>query len=220
MANVESVIRDLLFWTPFLAAGFWWNIVISLVALSVGTGTGYLLALLRLSANVRLVKLSTIVTALTRSVPTFVFQFYLAFMLPDTVSIPVISPGVHFPGWLKASLALAIAVTAFVSDNLLRALHAWREGRRHDARLFVLNWGNYFLIIVMASSTASTIGVPEIVSRCNTVIDSSGQIGMMLWVYTYAMSWFFLFCYSATLLFRYLSDFLDSGHPSRCSNRS
>jgi polar amino acid transport system permease protein len=73
----------------------------------------------------------------------------------------------------------------------------------------VSSWANYFVIIVMASSTASVIGVSELVSRCNTVINATGRTDMMLWVYLYAMAWFFLFCYSTKVLIRMVSNRLD-----------
>jgi polar amino acid transport system permease protein len=58
----------------------------------------------------------------------------------------------------------------------------------------------YFLIIVMASSTASVIGVDEIVSRSNTVISATGRNDLLVWIYLYTMGWFLLFCWSLTLL--------------------
>ena len=66
--------------------------------------------------------------------------------------------------------------------------------------LFVPSWTMYLVIIVMASSTASVIGVPEIVSRSNTIIAAVGEDGLMIWVYGYAMLWFFLFCWPLTRL--------------------
>lgn len=106
-------------------------------------------------------------------------------------------------------MALALAVTGFVSDNLLRTLHEPREERRRATLLFVSNWGHFFVVIVIALSTASVIGVSELVSRCNTVINVIGKAEAMLWVYLYAMTWFFLFCYSTTALILKLSRRLD-----------
>ncbi|MGH8782718.1 polar amino acid ABC transporter permease [Paraburkholderia sp.] len=208
-ASVGDIVSLLFAWTPFLAGGFMWNIAISVIAMIVGTVCGYLL--MRLSASSRRACANTgiTVTGLTRNIPTFVFQFYLVFMLPDTLPLPFAAARMPFPSWLKAALALALAVSAFVSDHLLRAVRAWRAGCRRDAHLFVSSWGNYFVIVVMASSTASVIGVPEIVSRCNTVVNAAGRTDMMLWVYLYAMAWFFAFCYCATLLIRRLSHSLD-----------
>lgn len=195
-----EIIVTLCRWTPFLAGGFLWNILISFCAMAIGTTIGAPLALLRLSHRPALCRAGRAATELARNVPTFVFLFYLAFLIPAELRIGGAAFAV--PGWLKASLALAIAVVGFVSDNLCEALPQWRAGNLAAALLFIPNWTAYFVIIVMASSTASVIGVGELVSRCNTVIGAVGKPELMLWAYLYAMLWFFLACYPLTLAMR------------------
>lgn len=195
-----EIVATLWRWTPFLAGGFLWNIIVSLGAMTIGTALGALLALMRLSPRRALCRAGLAVTELARNVPTFVFLFYLAFLLPAALRIG--GAAIVLPGWLKASLALAIAVVGFVSDNLCEALAQGRAGNLAAALLFVPNWTAYFLVIMMASSTASVIGVGELVSRCNTVIGAVGRPGLMLWIYLYAMLWFFLACYPLTLAMR------------------
>ncbi|TFZ03254.1 ABC transporter permease subunit [Ramlibacter rhizophilus] len=175
-------------WTPFLLEGLAWNVLIASVAMLLGTLGGASLAWARLSPARSLRRASEAATALSRNVPTLVFQFYLALMLP----------GDSWPAWLKASLALALAVVGFTSDNLLVALRAWREDRRAVALLFVPSWGSYLLVVVIASSTASIIGVGELVSRANTVIAASDDPGIMVPVYLYASLVFLLFCWAAS----------------------
>ena len=183
----------LLTWTPFLAGGFVWNILISLVAMAIGTALGAVLARLRLSRRRSFVHASLVATELTRNVPTFVFLFYLAFLVPAEFEI---AGRIHaFPAWLKAALALSVAVIGFVSDNLFVAWRHWRNHEHVAALLFVPSWTMYLVIIVMASSTASVIGVSEIVSRCNVVIAAVGGDETMLWVYAYAIGYFLLFCF-------------------------
>jgi polar amino acid transport system permease protein len=196
----RDIVEALYVWTPYLAGGFVWNIVVSLSAMGIGTALGAVLALTRLSHRRSLVRGSLVLTELTRNVPTFVFLFYLAFLIPAEIHVGGASYAV--PGWLKASLALAIAVVGFVSDNLSDALKDWRAGDHAAALMFIPSWTSYFVLIVMASSTASVIGVGELVSRCNTVIAAVGQPGLMLWIYLYAMLWFFVFCYPLNLLMR------------------
>lgn len=200
MSGVEAMARALYAWTPFLAGGFAWNIVISLVALVAGAGYGYGLALLRLSARRMLRAIGDRLTSWARNVPTFVFQYYLVFMLPNALPVPLTHVAMPLPSWAKAALALALAVAGFVSDNLLRPLRDRRMGAPHGASLFVSNLANYFVVIVMASSTASVVGVPELVSRCNTVINALGRTDAMLWIYLYGMGWFCAFCLAATAL--------------------
>jgi polar amino acid transport system permease protein len=187
-------------WTPYLLGGFVWNIIVSLASMGVGTVLGGLLALGRAGSRHGVRRSCEILTHICRNVPTFVFLYYLAFLLPFEVEIG--GQLVTIPPWIKASLALAIAVVGFVSDNLLAAVLAHRRGDHATAHLFVPNWTMYFVIIVMASSTASVIGVPELVARSNTVIGALNDDRVMIWVYGYAMLWFFLFCMPLTLIMR------------------
>jgi len=207
-----EVLRDLLHWSPFLARGFLWNILISIVAMSFGTALGCGFAIMRASSRASVSRTSGTLTEFARNIPTFVFQFYLVFMLPIAISVPYFNVVVPIPSWLKASIALSMAVTGFVSDNLLVAIKAWRGGNHIDAMLFVPNWANYFVLIVMASSAASIIGVGELVSSCNTVINAIGKTQIILWVYLYAMIWFFLFCYPVVKGMRVVRRYIEARH--------
>jgi polar amino acid transport system permease protein len=206
---LSEMIKQLYAWTPFLLVGFGLNILISVVAMAIGTGIGWVLALLRVSNNPRRVNFSLVATEFSRSIPTIVFQFYLAFMLPSEILIPFTKTILVFPVWLKASLALAIAVVGFTSDNLAIALEEWKKGNHSAAFLFIPSWTSYALIIVMASSTASIIGVGELLSRCNTVINAIGNTQLMLPIYLYACLFFFVFCYPLTLLMKKISGILS-----------
>lgn len=185
-------------WTPFLAGGFVWNVIVSLVAMSLGTVLGGALAFARAGSRRRLAGWATSITHVTRNIPTFVFLYYLAYLIPFEIEIG--GQVVAVPAWIKASAALSIAVVGFVSDTLLTAIRDWRRGDHAASWLFVPSWTMYLVIIVMASSTASVIGVPEIVSRSNTIIAAVGEDGLMIWAYGYAMLWFFLFCWPLSRL--------------------
>jgi polar amino acid transport system permease protein len=214
----REILETLYLWTPFLAGGFVWNIVVSLVSMLIGTVLGAMLAVLRLSGRHRLVRASLVITAVTRNVPTFVFLFYLAFLIAPEVQIGSLS--FVFPVWIKASLALAVAVVGFVSDNLADTLRHWRARNHAAALMFIPNWTAYLVIIVMASSTASVIGVGELVSRCNTVIASVGNNDLMLWMYLYAMLWFFACCYPTHLLMRRVKVWIGRGLEKKAAAKA
>lgn len=190
-------------WTPYLAVGFAWNILISVAAMLLGMTFGAGLAHGRLSARPGLGNAARLLTEVTRNVPTFVCLFYLAFLLPSEIPIGA-GLALTIPAWFKAALALSVAVCGYVSDTLSEALMDRRHGRPEGMILFLPNCVSYFLIIVMASSTASVIGVAEIVSRANTVISATGRSDVMVWIYLYAMIWFLVFCWPLTLLMRRL----------------
>lgn len=219
MNALAEIARELATWTPFLAGGFAMNILISMAAMIIGTCLGWGVANMRLSASPRTYRASMVLTELTRNVPTFVFLFYLAFVLPGEFGIPFTTHVVGFPSWLKASLALSIAVVGFCADNLSPAIREWRNGNKGAALLFIPSWTSYALIIVMASSTASVIGVSELVSRCNTVINATGNTRIMLPVYLYACVFFIGFCYPLNRLMKHLRVVIDrrlhGTHPPR-----
>jgi polar amino acid transport system permease protein len=217
--DVRDVLGVLWSWTPYLAGGFGWNIIVSVVAMSVGTVLGAGLAYGRLDGPCGLAGLARGATSASRNVPTFVFLFYLAFLVPNEVALGGLVLPV--PAWMKAALALAVAVVGYISDTLGLALAERRAGRPEAMLLFLPAWMTYFLIIVMASSTASVIGVSEIVSRANTVIGATGREDLMVWIYLYAMLWFLAFCWPLTLLMRVLQQRIRSrallrpGQPRR-----
>ena len=134
-----EVLKNVLHWSPFLARGFLWNILISIVAMSGGTALGWGFALMRASSRASISRTGSTLTEFARNIPTFVFQFYLVFLLPIEISVPYFNLVVPIPAWLKVALALSMAVTGFVSDNLLVAIKAWRKGNHIDAMLFVPN---------------------------------------------------------------------------------
>ena len=202
--TAQETIDALWVWSPYLAEGFGWNIIVSLIAMAVGTVIGLILALLRGGAHWSARHSGSTVTTLARNAPTFVMLFYLAYIIPTEFTL--FGAAAVFPAWLKASLALGIAVAGYVSDNALAAIRHLRRHEMAEALLFVPAWTNYFLIIVMASSTASVIGVPELVRRADTVIGAVDEIGLALWVYLWAMVWFLGFSLLVTFSMSWLSS--------------
>ena len=202
-----DVVEALATWTPFLAAGFGWNMAVSLTAMAIGTPVGILLALLRERSGWGLRQSGGVVTMFARAAPTFVMLFYLAYAVPG--SFELLGVVVTVPAWFKASLALGIAVAGYVSDTALAALRHLRRGETAEALLFLPSWTSYFLIIVMASATASVIGVPELVHRAETVIGAIRMAGFAFWVYLYAMVWFLAFSGVVALVMKVLRSRLS-----------
>ena len=207
MLDVADV---LITWTPYLAGGFGWNMAVSLAAMAIGTPIGLLLALMRAGSVSGVSRGGGALTVFARSAPTFVMLFYLAYAVPGTFEL--LGVVVTVPAWIKASLALAIAVAGYVSDNALAALRHLRRRETAEALLFLPSWTSYFLIIVMASATASVIGVPELVHRAEIVIGAIGRNDFSFWVYLYAMIWFLAFAAAVTLVMRGLRVHLAEQH--------
>ncbi len=186
----NSTINLLLDWTPSFAAGFGVNIMISLVAMLLGTIIGWSLACGRASHRNSLAWSCHSATGIFRNIPSFVFMFYIAFIIP--VEFDWQGEPVRFPTWIKASIALTVPVIGFASDQFLRLSRELKKDNTIALPMFFVSWTQYFLVIIMASSTASVIGVNEIVGRANTAIAITRDYNMMLWIYIYVALWFFL----------------------------
>ena len=128
--TAQETIDVLWVWSPYLAEGFGWNIIVSLLAMAIGTIVGLALASLREGSNWGARHGGSGLTTLARNAPTFVMLFYLAYIIPTEITL--FGASATFPAWIKASLALGIAVAGYVSDNALVAIRTcdatkWRR---------------------------------------------------------------------------------------------
>ena len=131
---------------------------------------------------------AALVTGLCRNVPSFVLMFYVAFVLP--VEIAWGDAVVPVPMWVKATLALTIPVIGFASDQSLAFRRQRDDGVAGAGAIFLTAWLQYFLIILMASATASVIGADEVVGRANRVIATDQRPGFLVATYLYVSAWF------------------------------
>jgi polar amino acid transport system permease protein len=185
--SVRDIAALLADWTPFLAGGFGYNLLISAVSMSAGTLIGAALGWAR--GRGPLVRAPAILaTSLARNVPSFVLLFYVAFLLPvEVVRGDLV---VTVPAWIKAAVALTVPVIGFASDQTVGYLRQRADGVASAAAGFGAAWIQYLLIILMASATASVIGADEIVGRANRVIAIDPRPEVLLAVYLYVSAWF------------------------------
>jgi polar amino acid transport system permease protein len=200
--SVAEVVSHLVAWTPFLLEGFAWNIAIALLAIVLGTSLGAVLAWAQWSQRPWLSKPSRILSSAFFKIPTVALMFYCAVLLPNEIMVPGTPWVFAFPSWIKAALALSAAQVGFTSQNLLIAVQFWNNKNRAAALLLVPAWGGNLLITIIASSAASLVGVSEIVSRCNKVLNATQNTDLMLPMYLYTSLFFLVFCYPLTLLIK------------------
>lgn len=197
--NSADIFSQLLSWTPYLLEGFGWNILIALSATVIGTLAGALLAWGQTRDSADWSALCHRVAALFFKLPTVAMLFYVAVLLPAEVQWPWSQTVYAFPLWIKAALALSVAQVGFTAHSLAQALRFWHKGDHVAAMLFIPNWGSNLLITIIASSSASLVGVSEIVNRCNTLINAQDNTSLMIPLYLYASLFFLLFCFPLTL---------------------
>jgi polar amino acid transport system permease protein len=184
------MIQELLSHSGFLAHGFAVNLLISVVSMTAGTILGVALGLWRAARRVGGSLVGGFATSICRNVPSFVLLFYMASMIPSEVELS--GQIIAVPLWIKATLALTFPVIGFASDQTLGYVRQTRDGTSGAFETFAVAWLQYFLIIIMASATASVIGADEIVGRANTLIAQSGDDGLLLPIYVFVSLWFIL----------------------------
>ena len=91
---------------------------------------------------------------------------------------------------VKATLALTMPVIGFASDQGLALRRQRRERIAGAEATYIVAWLQYFLIILMASATASVIGADEIVGRANRVIATDDRPAFLIATYVYVSAWF------------------------------
>ncbi|BCE02116.1 hypothetical protein [Marinicellulosiphila megalodicopiae] len=203
-----ELIFSVISYTPNLFKGLSLNLLISIVAMSIGTFLGYFLAKLRSARYVYLSQLGNTLNNICRNVPSFVLIFYMAFLIPveiitpiqwpligtvsfwtDTIEVYSISP------WIKGSMALVIPVIGFSGDlffnQLFKNSHLNPNQEKIDISYLCVSWVNYLIIIIMASATVSVIGIQEIVGVANSIIATQADDAYFrLGLYIYVAFWF------------------------------
>lgn len=183
----------LLTWTPFLAVGFLWNIGVTGLAVALGTVIGGILARLRIAEGRFTKKASEFLSGAFRNVPTLALLFFAVFVLPKEFTVYGTSWVIQVPLWFKAALGLSGSVIGFTAESLYVAHQNLKRQDYGAAMLFIPTWGASVMISFIASSTASLVGVSELISRSNSIIAASGS-GYLIPVYLYCALFFVVGC--------------------------
>lgn len=153
---------------------FAYNLVIAVCAMLLGCvvalGLGYGAAI----ASHSVYKSMKLIRSLFCNVPSFVLLFYFTLIVPSRIELLgdvwSVSP------LIKATLALAIPVIGYFSELFERMM-------TEHFRIPLSTIKQFFIVILMASTTASVIGVEEIMATANTYIAVRGDTEVMLKVY-------------------------------------
>ena len=190
---MTDVIAFLVTWTPFLAIGFLWNIGVTFIAVAIGTCLGGGLARLRIRNRKFSGALSDFLSRAFRNVPTLALLFFAVFVLPKEFTVYGTGVVIEIPLWFKAALGLSGSVIGFTSESLFLAHQNLKRQDLGAAMLFVPTWGSSVMISFIASSTASLVGVSELISRSNSIIAATGT-GYLIPVYLYCALFFVVGC--------------------------
>lgn len=216
--QIELMLR----WTPLVAKGFAFNILISILAMAIGTVLGVLLGILQTTPLVALRRVAWLVTQFFRNSPWLVLLFYCILLIPFEVEI--LGQTVLFPAWLKAVIGLSLPVMAYISEYVRGAIQSIPSGqweaaaslgytRRKTLRKVILPqtvarvlppWMNTYAVLFMATPIVSIVGVDEAMGFTRAALSSMNRVDMLIPMYLYILCWFFIACYPIGLLTRRL----------------
>jgi polar amino acid transport system permease protein len=212
-ASKPGVAATLLKWTPLLAKGFFWNVVISAVAIAVGTALGFLLGVAQISPRRWLRSPSWLLTQFLRNSPWLVLLFFCMFLLP--FRLQVFGVTIPVPDWMKAALGFALPVMAYVAEIVRGAIQSIPASQWESAESLAFSrtqilwsiiipqclkrmlpaWMNLVAIVAMASTLANMVGVSEVMTVAREILTAEQRQDLLLPMYGYLLMWFFAYCY-------------------------
>jgi len=212
-AAKPGVIDLLIKWTPLLAKGFFFNLLISVCAMALGTAAGVLLGMARISLLGPVRSGSWLVVQFFRNAPWLVLLFFVMFLLPFEFRIG--TTVVPFPDWIKVTLGLALPIMANIAEIVRGAVQSIPTGQWEAARSLAFSrsetlwkiilpqcikrmlppWMNWYAILTMATPLASLVGVAEVMTVTGRITSAEGRTDLLIPIYSYVLVWFFLYCY-------------------------
>lgn len=208
-----TVLELLVKWTPLLARGFLFNLLISFFAMTAGTAAGVLLGLARISLVRPLRWTSWVVVQFFRNAPWLVLLFFVMYLLPFEFQVAGVT--IPFPDWIKATLGLALPVMANIAEIVRGAVQSIPTAQWDAARSLAFSrretlwkiilpqcvkrmlppWMNWYAILTMATTLASIVGVSEVMTLTLRITNAESRTDLLIPIYSYVLLWFFVYCY-------------------------
>jgi polar amino acid transport system permease protein len=201
-------------WLPLLLKGFGFNLIISALAMIIGTIMGVGLGLAQLS-SIRFTRgIAWMLTQFFRNSPMLVLLFFVMFLVPFQVRIG--NTIVPVPDWTKAIAGFSLSVMANMAEIFRGAVGSvataqWEASEslaftpRQTMFMIILPqcikrmtppWMNLYSIVTMSSVLASVIGVNELITLTGQVHSAEGsRPALFAPLYGFALLCFFLYCY-------------------------
>ena len=197
-AGQPGILATMWKWTPLLAQGFALNIAISFLAMAIGTGAGFLLGIAQISLVAPVREASWFATQFFRNSPWLVLLFYCMLLLP--FELVVGGTVIPLPGWMKATVGLALPVMANVSEIVRGAIQSipygqWESAeslaftRRQTLWMIILPqcirrmtppWMNLYAILTVATPLTSIVGVNEAMTLTQDAL-AAEAVGRSCW---------------------------------------
>ena len=187
--------------------------LVTLGSLALSTVLGLVWALMRVSGNTFLSKLSGGIINLLRGIPIIVLLFYIYFVMPDM--------GVSLTAVQAAIIGLGVAYSAYQAENFRAGIQAIDRGQIEAAMAMGMSWsmtmrrvvlpqavkivlppyGNIMIMMLKDSSQASTITVAELALQGKLIAVSTFKNAT---VFSLVALMYLVMCVPLILLVRHL----------------
>ena len=202
-------------WMPFLLwSGFFFNVLISVLAMAIGTVAGAALGLGQISPNRHLRRFCWFITQLFRNSPWLVLLFIVLLAFPFEIRLfGLIIP---IPDWMKGVFGLSLPIMANISEVVRGAVQSvptaqWEAAeslafsRRQTLWQIILPqcykrmlppWMNWYAILTMATPLCTLLGIEELITLSRQAMESEdNHPELLVPFYGFALILFFAYCY-------------------------
>lgn len=209
-----GVVSIMLKWAPLIFTGFLFNLLVSVLSMTIGTIAGFGLGIAQVSLLAPARRTSWLVTQFFRNAPWLVLLFYCMFLLPFEVS--VFGWSIPLPAWMKAVIGLSLPVMANVSEVVRGGIQSipapqweaaeslafsrrqtmWRIILPQAIKRMLPPWMNIYAILTMATTLISVVGVQDSMTLTRGALVAEGRPDLFIPMYLMLLSWFFIYCYA------------------------
>jgi len=214
----QGPIATLVRWIPFLlwhnGNGFLLNLIMSFLAMLIGTVAGIGLGILRVSLLLPVRNASWLVTQFFRNSPWLVLLFCVMLMTPFEMTL--FGVNIRIPDWSKAVLGFSLPIMANIAEVVRGAIQSvptaqWESAeslafKRHQILAMIIlpqcikrmipPWMNWYAILTMSTPVASVLGVQESVTLAQQAMVAENSRPELLGpFYGFLLLLFFVYCY-------------------------
>ena len=214
----QETVYLLVQWVPHLAKGLQMNVLISVLAIGIGTLIGGVVGALELSHNRWINAPARGYVQVFRNAPLLVLIFFTTYVFPFEIRLG--SLYLPFPDWIKATLGLALPASAHIAEIFRGAIQSitsaqWEASaslgfsRSQTLRWIILPqcvkrvlppWMNLYAMITMSTTLASLVGVTELLESAKNASNTVNRTDFTILVYLAILTLFFIYCYPITRL--------------------
>jgi len=207
-------------WTPLIfrgtgegVGGFVLNVLVSILAMFIGTILGVFLGIGQISRNNLVRRTSWGIKEIFQNSPWLVLLFYFMLLLPYQVDVGGVR--VPVPGWLKATLGLSLPIMANIAEVTRGAIASiptvqweaaeslafsrrqtmWRVILPQCVKRMIPPWMNWYCILMMSTPLVSILGVQDAMTLTQDALAAEGRQNLLIPFYLWLMVWFFAYTY-------------------------